>query len=57
LVLLLPLLRVQAVGDSYWSPETLAATSARYPDLDLSPYVAAVEAKATTAKAPANAKL
>ncbi len=43
---------LQAIGDDYWTPETLAATAGWYPDVDLSPYAAAVRRKA-----PASAKL
>lgn len=45
-----------AVTSSYWTAETLAATARRYPELDLSPYTEAVEAKAA-ATVQANAKL
>ena len=34
-----------AVGDPYWTPDSLAATARRYPHLDLSPYALTTDAR------------
>ena len=43
-----------SVGSEYWTAETIAATAARYPEMDMAPYE---EAASVSAAASQSAKL
>ena len=43
-----------SVGSEYWTVETIAATAARYPEMDMAPYE---EAASVSAAASQTAKL
>ena len=43
-----------SVGSEYWTAETIAATAARYPEMDMAPYE---EAASVSAAASQTAKL